>query len=64
MILHTKVWRLNSNCIFGYKINTFINEEYNRNIIKQKESAMIFEQTKNPNKKLNPMDKQEKYSIK
>ena len=31
-------------CTFGYKINTSISEEYNRNIIiKQEESAMVFE---------------------
>ena len=37
------------------------NEEYNKNsIIKQEESAMVFEQSKNPKKKLNPMDKQGK----
>ena len=38
-----------------------MNEEYNGNsIIKQEESAMVFEQGKNPKKKLNPMDKQGK----
>ena len=47
--------------IFGNKINTSMNEEYNRNSnIKQEESAMVFEQSKNPKKKLNPMDKQGK----
>ena len=31
-------------CIFGDKINTSVNKEYNRNsIIKQEESAMVFE---------------------
>ena len=31
-------------CTFGYKINASISEEYNRNIIiKQEESAMVFE---------------------
>ena len=48
-------------CIFGDKINTSVNKEYNGNrIIKQEESAMVFEQSKNPKKKLNPMNKQGK----
>ena len=48
-------------CIFGDKINTSVDKEYNGNsIIKQEESAMVFEQSKNPKKKLNPMDKQGK----
>ena len=35
-----------------------MNEEYTGNsIIKQEESYMVFEQSKNPKKKLNPMDK-------
>ena len=47
--------------IFGDKINTSMNEEHNGNsIIKQEESAMVFEQSKNRKKKLNPMDKQGK----
>ena len=47
--------------IFKDKINTSMNKEYNENsIIKQEESAMVFEQSKNPKKKLNPMDKQKK----
>ena len=46
-------------CIFGDKINTSVNKEYNGNsIIKQEESAMVFEQSKNPKKKLNPMNKE------
>ena len=45
--------------IFGDKINTSMNEEHNgNNIIKREESAMVFEQSKNRKKKLNPMDKQ------
>ena len=49
-------------CTFGYKINTSISEEYNRNIIiKQEESAMVFEQGKNSKQN---QDKREKYSIK
>ena len=48
-------------CIFVDKINTSVDKEYNGNsIIKQEESAMVFEQSKNPKKKLNPMDKQGK----
>ena len=35
-----------------------MNEEYTGNsIIKQEESYMVFEQSKNPKKKLNPMNK-------
>ena len=47
--------------IIGNKINTSMSKEYNGNsIIKQEESAMVFEQSKNPKKKFNPMDKQGK----
>ena len=47
--------------LFGDKINTSMNEEYNGNsIIKQEELAMVLEQIKSPKKKLNSMDKQRK----
>ena len=47
--------------IFEDKIKTSMNEEYNGNsIIKQEEFAMVFQQSKNPKKKLNLMDEQRK----